>query len=393
MSDDDKSPCELIDEEEKKNNPVKETQDQLDSEREKEEKKEDKKKKEEEKRNRHDRRTTDEKERDRLRCRIDLITYQHRLSNLDEHLEQELKRSKIKLEQELSDLEFQKKKRKITHESELIQSRLDLKTKDAKWRNQVDRQPEYLLDPIRAIPDTDQVELVVSDRIIELTGVITYFTCEYVTDRIHYYNNQDQTLPIFLIIDYSPGGSVMSGYRILEAMAASPAPIYVVVKSYAASMAAMITSMAEHSLIYPNAIILHHQILTRTSGNLKQHQEQLKDLEEWFRRLAGPFAEKQKLTLNQLVKMMYENNSDGDWKEFGDQAVNIGWVDHVVHRIRQTNYLSNPDEYEFGGCCQNNEQPKSRKRKRSSSIDNQLPRLKPLDHWWLYDPDNYYQEQ
>lgn len=385
---DDKSPCELIDEEEKNNNPVKETQDQLDYEREKEEKKAEKKKKEEERKNRYDRRTEDEKERDRLRCRIDLVTYQHRLSNIDEHLEQEQKRSKIKLEQELIDLEFQKIKRKITQESELIQSKLDLKTKEAKWKNLVDRQPEYLHDPIRTIPESNQIELIISDRIIELTGVITYYTCEHVTDRIHYYNNQDPTLPIFIIIDYSPGGSVMSGYRILEAMAASPAPIYVVVKSYAASMAAMITSMAEHSLIYPNAIILHHQILTRTSGNLKQHKEQLEDLEEWFRRLAEPFAEKQKLTLNQLVKMMYENNSDGDWKEFGDQAVNIGWVDHVVHRIRQTNYLSNPDDEEFGACCQ--QQP-TKKRKRSSCT-NQLPRLKPLDHWWLYDPEGYYQE-
>src|SRR6202044_541256 len=102
-------------------------------------------------------------------------------------------------------------------------------------------------------------------------------------DRIHYFNNKDESLPIFLVIDYSPGGSVMEGYRIVKAMQASKAPVHVVVKSYAASMAAVITTLAPHSYVYPNAVILHHQMSDMAWGNLTQHKEQLKVMEEWYK--------------------------------------------------------------------------------------------------------------
>lgn len=383
----DKSPCELIDEEERKNNPAAETQDQLEKEIQKEK---DRKEKEIKKRNPTpplpDNRTPDERERDQLRTRIDLITYQHRLANLDEHLEQELKRSRMRMESDLEDLEFQKKKRKITHESEIVQAKLDLKTKRDKWRKWVDREPDYLLNPVRAIPGTHpvQTELVISDRTIHLTGVISYETSEYITDRIHYYNNQNDTYPIFLLIDYSPGGSVMSGYRILKAIESSPAPVYVVVKSYAASMAAMITSLAPYSFVYPNAIILHHQIWSKGSGNLKQQKEQLEDLNQWWIRLAGPFANKLNISLDQLIDKMYHHNSDGDWRVFGDQAVELGWAQQVVHRIRKTGAIKCPDD-------NLNSWLKLFNKKEVDPSSQILPKLRPMDYYWLYNPSGYYQ--
>lgn len=395
MDDDDgiKSPHELIDEEEKQNNPIKDTVDELEAEEELNKKIKQKEKEKEKERRRHDFRTKEEKERDQYKCKIDLATYKHRLQHLEVHLEQEQRRSDLKLEMELEDLDFQRKRRKITNKSDLLQSQLDLRAKQDKWNNLVEQEPEYLHEPLKIDPVTGQTELVISDRIIELSGVIGYWTSEYITDLIHYYNNRSTTLPIFLIIDYSPGGSVMSGYRILKAMETSPAPIYVVVKSYAASMAAMIASMAKHSFAYPNAIILHHQILSRSSGNLRQHKEQVKDLEEWFRRLAGPFAEKLNLTICQLVKMMYENNSDGDWKEFGDRAVELGWINQIVHRIRQTGNRSNATEDMIAQniCCKvSGKESKKRKRDEDNLSHEKTLKLKPMDYWWLYDPDNYY---
>ena len=102
--------------------------------------------------------------------------------------------------------------------------------------------------------------MVISDRRIPLNGPITNETADYVTTRIHFFNNKDPKLPIFIVIDDSPGGSVMAGYRILKAMEGSDAPVHVVVKSFAASMAAAIATLAKHSYAYPNAVILHHQI-------------------------------------------------------------------------------------------------------------------------------------
>ena len=70
------------------------------------------------------------------------------------------------------------------------------------------------------------------------------FRSDFVCSRIAFYNAIDSEAPIFIVIDRSPGGSVMSGYMMLQAMETSKAPVYVVVKGYAASMAAIRASMS-----------------------------------------------------------------------------------------------------------------------------------------------------
>ena len=131
----------------------------------------------------------------------------------------------------------------------------------------------------------------------------------------------------------------MAGYRILKAMEGSEAPIYVVVKSFAASMAATITTLAEKSFIYPNAIMLHHQIsqsFTFSSMNLTEQKENVEDLKKWWARLADPIAEKMGITSDEFIEMMYKKTVTGDWTEFGDDAVKLKWADHVVSRIHET---------------------------------------------------------
>lgn len=291
---------------------------------------------------------------------------------------------------DLEDLEHSSKRRKLNHAHQLLQDQINLKSKKKEWKEWIEHDPEYLKDPMRE-NEEGQVELVLSDRIIELTGVITYYTAEYVTDRIHYYNNQND-YPIFLVIDHSPGGSVMAGYRILKSIDSSQAPIYVVVKSFAASMAATITTLAKHSYVYPNAILLHHQIWSQNMGNLKQHEEQLADLKEWWKRLAEPVAEKLGLTTVQWRTMMYEKNSDGNWKEFGDQAVKLGWADYVVHRLIETGKDHHPDKNSPSFCffCQTNSVSEGQ---HNQSHERFLPGLRPLDYYWIYNPNNYYQVQ
>jgi len=384
-SDDEKSPYEEIDEEEKKNSPVKDTQELLEHEKEKEKKQKEKKEKLEKEAKNRDNKTEEEKQRDVLRCQIDMVTYQHRLIDLEDHLEMEKKRSYLKIEKEIDELQHTKKKQKITQDISLLKLQLEFKQKEQEWSNWVNHKQEYLLNPVRLDSQTDEVELVLSDRIIELSGSIVYDTSTYITERIDYYNNQSSEYPIFLVIDYCPGGSVISGYRIVKAIDSSLAPVYVVVKSFAASMAAVITTMAKYSFVYPNAIIMHHQ-MSRFSPyfvNVKQTEEQLDEMLERWRRLAEPVAKKLGYTLTQWRKMMYEKNSDGDWLEYGDDAVNIGWASSIVHRIRHTEKIYHPDaektnnitiKKKSSGCCQ-------------SSI---LPKLLPMDCYWIYNLGDYY---
>lgn len=285
---------------------------------------------------------------------------------------------------------------KLKHELTLLQAQIDqLHVKRAKYvalrqsANYIDTHLTYLKNPLQ------NGSLIISDRYIELNGIITPWKANYVTDRIQYFNNKDISYPIFIVIESSPGGSVSAGARILKAMENSQAPVYVVVKSFAASMAALITSLADQSYAYPDAVILHHQPWTSTGGNVRDLKEQQAHLQEWWRRLGGRLAKKMGISLVKLDKLLYEKSARGDWLEFADCAKKLKWVDYTIQGIKhidvrelphaknynEENYL----EKYFGSTFQP-----------ISSTGNRaiyLPFLTEKDFYYLYNPDNLYQRR
>ena len=266
---------------------------------------------------------------------------------------------------------------------------LDLRVKRDLWKNRVNHDIQYTKEPFK-----DGV-LTISDRRIALNGPIWMDTANYIAERIDYFNNQNKEYPIFIVIDSSPGGSVMAGYKILKAMEGSAAPVYVVVKSYAASMAAGITTLSKKSFAYPNAVILHHQILTGSFGNLTEQKENLKELEEWWKRLAAPVAKKMGISLDEFIKQMYQNRSTGDWREFGDSARKLKWVDEIAETVREESYDKNPDAPSaLPGSpppAHGDNQPVLQERVDANGRRFVLlPRLDPVDCYYLYNPDNYY---
>jgi ATP-dependent Clp protease protease subunit len=294
--------------------------------------------------------------------------------------EQELKVRTAELQAQRSEFELQLAK---------LNNDLDLRVKRDFWKNRVNRDIEYTKEPFK------NGVLTISDRRIPLNGPIWMDTADYVVERIEYFNNQNREYPIFIVIDASPGGSVMAGYKILKAMDGSPAPVYVVVKSFAASMAAGITTLSKRSFAYPNAIMLHHQILSGSFGNLTEQKENLKDLEEWWKRLAAPVAAKMGISLDDFIKRMYQNRSTGDWQEFGDGARKLKWVDEVAQAIQEESYDKNPDAPYAPGVS-----PAPRRSEGQPVLAERvdtagrrfvlLPRLEPVDCYYLYNPDNYY---
>ena len=253
--------------------------------------------------------------------------------------------------------------------------------------------PKYLKDPL-----VDGV-LYISDRRISFNGAVTEQLADYVCTRISFYNNQSSEFPIFIVVDNSPGGSVAAGYQIQKAMAASKAPVHVVVKGFAASMTAVICTLAERSYCYPNTILLHHQASNVVRGNMTVLKEQIDFTNQWFDRLATPVAKKMGISLPEFVKQMYANDSSGDWQAFGDKAKELKWVDNVIDRIEETAVLDllpvpvappammpmplPPTRTEVSGV--------------TSRVDDkgrpyfELPALaNPFDAWWLYDPQGLY---
>jgi ATP-dependent Clp protease protease subunit len=339
---------------------------------------------------------------DRMQLEIDLVNRQGSLDSAKrrDQLERELatlrgeeERLKLansvaaqRLEAKLAELRYQDteiKLRRAQLEMDVAQLQTDLSVREKQevLRDLAPADQKYTLEPLH-----DGV-LEISDRRIALNGVIAPYLADEVSARIDYFNNQNPEYPIFLVIDSSPGGSVMAGSKIIKAMQGSSAPVYVVVKSYAASMAAVITAMGTRSYAYPNAVILHHQISWIGFGNLTQQKEQLALSEQWWRRLATPVAQRMELTLDQFIARMYEQNSDGNWREFADTAKQLKWIDDIVHTVRETSLDKNPDRFgsRVGLALQLEEK-----------VDPEgnpyalLPRLAPMDCYFVYNPDRYY---
>ncbi|MDR3228791.1 MAG: ATP-dependent Clp protease proteolytic subunit [Puniceicoccales bacterium] len=316
----------------------------------------------------------------------------------------------IKYTQRLRDLELESKRLQIETNNVLTRYGQQLATFQKKRETErfaFDAKAKLLKEPL--VNGT----LFISDRRVTLNGPVTARMAERVISRLNFFNNQNSEFPIFLVIDNSPGGSVSAGFQILKAMESSKAPVYVVVKGFAASMAAVITTLAERSYSYNNTIILHHQMSTHFMGNMSNLRDQLKAAEQWYARLATPVAKKMGITLEEFTKQMYKNNSDGDWEEFGDKAKKIKWVDNVVDRIVETSILELRDEAPPVQIVlvrsQNGETTPTATVPASSVttlVDQngceartdakgqafvQLPTLEnPFDCWWIYDKRNFY---
>jgi ATP-dependent Clp protease protease subunit len=182
-------------------------------------------------------------------------------------------------------------------------------------------------------------------------------------------------------------------------MHGSEAPVYVVVKSFAASMAACITTQAAKSFAYPNAVILHHQIQSFGGGNLTQQQEWVKEMEEWWRRLADPVAQKMGITREEFIKRMYAHSSSGDWNEFADNAQKLHWVDEIVEKIEETGTVRDPElagvdaatrRFPTGPSHENNVSGMTEQKDEKGRPYMTLPSLNPFDCYWLYNPTGYY---
>ena len=343
-------------------------------------------------------------EMDEINSRVALETARRQADMQSELAALRAARERAELEANLAVAEFTRKSNSFKAEEVTWLAKLaELRAKVAQREKEreadayTEQRPIYLKEPL-----TDEGELVLSDRRIPLNGPITMATADFVSARIDYFNNKTKEYPIFIVIDDSPGGSVMAGYRILKSMQSSTAPVYVVVKSFAASMAAAICTLAPRSFAYPNAILLHHQISNGMMGNLTVQREGLKMLEEWWQRLAAPIAAKMGISTDEFIKQMYAHTATGDWKEFADNAVKLKWVDTVVGRCQETAWVKNPDVDQTLpgqvaavplGTAASTQLALAEKTDDKGRPYMLLPRLNPVDCYYLYNPDSYFRSE
>lgn len=307
-------------------------------------------------------------------------------------LEEQKKRLSLNVQTETEKLDLETKKLEV--ENSRLATKIAVREQQEQWDNQVNKAPEYLKEPFV------NGQLTLSDRKILLDEVIlpgvenNMGSAEKVIERLEYFNNKSQEYPIFLIIDYCYGGSTMEGMKIIKAIQSSRAPVYVVVKSLAASMAAVITALASKSFAYPDATIVHHQVVEViffAVSNKTGLREQLKILDEWTHRIVEPVAKKMGITLDEFVQKMYQHNSVGDWSEFASEAVKLKWVDELIDHIKDTSFIKLPQEKEE---IEKNSDMMTARFKGTSGEQGRsyvrIPHLRPFDAYHLYNPNNYF---
>lgn len=316
-------------------------------------------------------------------------------------------RDRLKLDLEIAKLhrEFEKNRieeelTKLLAEKKTIETELEVESAREMLENRVLGEEQYPDEPFK-----DGI-LTISPRRIEFNGPIVAGAADYVCQRLDYYNNQSDK-PIFLVIDNSPGGSAIEGMQILQGIRESKAPVHVVVKRFAASMAAIITTLSDHSYCYPNSIILHHQASSALVGNGRSMEDQKKMFDQISTRLIGAVAEKVGMTEKEFVDAMYENRVSGDWDLFGDQAVENKWVGNLVDLVREESIRRRPTgmrpmpmrmiragaeqtQTEATGYLERYEAPLAEQVDAQGRTFVRLPRMSPIDAWLIYNPGEYY---
>lgn len=188
--------------------------------------------------------------------------------------------------------------------------------------------------------------LVLSDRQIKFGLIVDNEEVSKAELLINFYNNdiEHRGYPIFLIFERGcHGGYVSSMTRLINTMMKSKSPVYVVVKQFAYSAAAIITTCAVESFIYPEAVMLHHQMQSFYFGykNTSKWLDNAKFIEKYQRKTWERMLKKIGISYENFIKKMYENSCDGEgWRLLGEEAKKEKWVNNVIESCYDTSIIN-----------------------------------------------------
>jgi ATP-dependent Clp protease, protease subunit len=163
-----------------------------------------------------------------------------------------------------------------------------------------------------------------SGRVIQLFGVVDEDTARYVVSRLGELNQQSNR-PITLIIN-SPGGSVIDGALIVDAIESSPAKVNTLCVQLCASMAAFIHQYGEKRMVLSHSILMFHP----ASGGAEDDIDRMVSLLTTIQRLVG----KMELNTARRVGLSFtefkRRSATQIWID-GEDAVNTKFADQLVY--------------------------------------------------------------
>ena len=134
----------------------------------------------------------------------------------------------------------------------------------------------------------------------------------------------EERLPIKIVIN-SPGGNVLDGIGLIDAMRASATPVFAIVVGYAYSMAFNICCAADFRVATPNSSFLCHDGSTGLFNSSTKLRDTMKFYDKLDERLDRMIAAKTKLTMKELNDRKRE---ECFW--FSDEAKDLGIIDAII---------------------------------------------------------------
>lgn len=135
---------------------------------------------------------------------------------------------------------------------------------------------------------------------------------------------EESSSPIYILLD-SPGGSVVDGSMVINAIESSKVPVNTICHSLCASMAAMIHQYGAKRYMFDRSIIMFHQASAGTQGSIGQMNAMLGLLTRYIARIESDVAKRQGLSLQE-----YQQRAASEYWLDSQEALSANVVDELV---------------------------------------------------------------
>lgn len=166
---------------------------------------------------------------------------------------------------------------------------------------------------------------LLEDRIIYMGEVFDSETCNMIVAQLLYLDSLSND-PINIYIN-SPGGSVIDGLSIIDAINFIKSPVYTICTGIAASMGAVLLSCGEkgHRSVLPHSRVMIHQVSNKLYGTYSDLEIELKQTERCKKDIYNILANNLGKSYDEIEKLCDRNN----WF-IGKEAVDLGIVDKIL---------------------------------------------------------------
>ena len=184
-------------------------------------------------------------------------------------------------------------------------------------------------DSLESLEDVSAIQDYI-DRTM-LLGDVDETSAESIAHVIRFWNNADKNIPIKdrkpikILID-SPGGSLVGGLMIADAIRMSKTPVYTINIGAAYSAALLVFIAGHRRFCYPSASFLFHEgstgVLFMDAGKFRNYAAFYDQL---ILRMKNYF-----LTYTDMTEEFYNEKYKDDYWFFAEEAIDKGFCDEIL---------------------------------------------------------------